>query len=79
MTTIRPRKARLEISESIIGALGARLASYRLDGCKDGIAQGIVADVKKVASKHRCSYSEVWAKVHKVAYEIIAADPRASI
>ena len=79
MISIRSRKARLEIDEAIIIELGERLAAYRLDGCKDGIAQGIIADVKKVASKHRRSYSEVWAKVHKVAYEIISVDPRASI
>ncbi len=79
MTTIRPRKASLEICESIIEALGARLASYRLDGCKYGIAQALITDVKKVASKHRCSYSEVWAMVHKNAYEIIAIDPRAAL
>jgi hypothetical protein len=75
--TVNPRGT---IDSATVMILGRELAEWRLGGCPgSGFGELMTARVKKAARSFRVSYSELWANVHKTAYEIIDADPRSNL
>jgi hypothetical protein len=72
-------KQRKPVAAETVQELAGMLVEYRLGGCRDGAATAVMLATKKAASKHGVPYSELWAIVHKAAYEIIDADSRSSL
>lgn len=66
-------KPRRPIPAETLTSLARMFADYRLNGCRSGGAAAIQVAVRKAAKSHGFNYSELWADVHRLAYEIIDA------
>jgi hypothetical protein len=72
----RPHRAagpRLDIDPQIIQSLAREFATERLDGLRGGMAwfNAFKGRGAKIARMHGQSWSELYADIHRIAYQII--------
>jgi hypothetical protein len=74
------KKGRADVAAELTAEFAAEFAEWRLGGCPGtGWAKSFKVRVERVARRHGQSYSELWAQVHRAAYEIIDRDERSRL
>lgn len=73
------KKPRTPVDPEVIRQFAAEWADFRLSGRSGDFYPAFKAEITRTARRHGQTFGELWAAVHKAAYEIIDADPRSRL